>query len=465
MRQIKAHACGVRHDASMSQPSTLHAARHVPRYTSYPTAPHFSGEVGAALYRSWLAALDLAEPISVYVHVPFCAELCLYCGCQTTVTRKHEPVSAYLDLLLRELTLVGRALGARRRVSHLHFGGGSPTILDPSEFGRVMAALGAAFAFDEKAERAIEIDPRFISPAHVGALARVGINRVSIGIQSFDPLVQQTIRRRQSFELTVRVVDWFRFAGVAGVNLDLMYGLPHQTVANVLETVHRALSLDPDRIALFGYAHVPWMKRHQALLPEAALPDSAQRAEQFQAAAERIVAAGYRRIGLDHFAKSDDDLALKAAQSGVRRNFQGYTTDNADALIGLGASAISRCPQGYAQNASAVADYREAVLRGALPTARGVSFTAGDRLRADVIERLMCDFRVDLEALCKRHRLPLAELDTDLGRLMPIVADGLAHCDGAVISIPAACHNLTRIVCTAFDARSGLTSGGHSAAL
>ncbi len=449
----------------MTQPSTLHAARHVPRYTSYPTAPHFGSEVGPALYRSWLAALDPAEPVSVYVHVPFCAELCLYCGCQMTVTRKHEPISAYLDLLLRELRLVDRALGARRRVSHLHFGGGSPTILDPSEFGRVMAALGATFAFDEDAERAVEVDPRSVSPAYVGALAQAGINRVSIGIQSFDPLVQQTIRRRQSFELTARVVDWFRFAGVTGVNLDLMYGLPHQTVANVLETVHQALSLDPDRIALFGYAHVPWMKRHQALLPEAALPDSAQRAEQFEAATQRISAAGYIRIGLDHFAKPDDELALKAAQGRVRRNFQGYTADDAGALIGLGASAISRCPQGYAQNASAVADYREAVLRGDLPTARGISFTAADRLRADVIDRLMCDFRVDLEALCEHHRLPLAELDTDLGRLMPIVADGLAHCDGAVISIPAAGHNLARIVCSAFDARAGLASGRHSAAL
>lgn len=449
----------------MTQTSTLHAARQAPRYTSYPTAPHFGSEVGPALYRSWLAALDPSEAVSVYVHVPFCAELCLYCGCQMTVTRKHEPVAAYLDLLLRELTLVGRALGARRRVSHLHFGGGSPTILEPSEFGRVMTALGAAFAFDETAERAIEVDPRSISPAHVGALARAGINRVSIGVQSFDPLVQKTIRRRQSFELTARVVDWFRFAGVTGVNLDLMYGLPHQTVANVLDTVHRALSLDPDRIALFGYAHVPWMKRHQALLPEAALPDGAQRAEQFEAAAERIAAAGYIRIGLDHFAKPDDELALKAALGSVRRNFQGYTADDAGALIGLGASAISRCTQGYAQNASAVADYREAVLRGELPTARGVGFTVADRLRADVIERLMCDFRVDLGAMCERHELPLAELDADLARLTPLVADGLAQCDGPVVSIPAAGHNLARIVCSAFDARAGLALGRHSAAL
>lgn len=441
------------------------AARQAPRYTSYPTAPHFGAEVDPAVYGRWLAELDDAEPVSVYLHVPFCTELCLYCGCQTTVTRNHAPVTAYVDLLLRELKLVGGALGRRRRLSHLHFGGGSPTILDPSEFRRVMAELRTTFHFDEAAELAIEVDPRTLTPADAAGISEAGINRVSIGVQSFDPLVQQTIRRRQSYELTARIVDWFRFAGIKGVNLDLMYGLPHQTTANVLATVDRSLSLDPDRIALFGYAHVPWMKRHQALLPADALPDSPQRAEQFAAAARRFAEAGYVRIGLDHFAKPDDSLATMAERGQVSRNFQGYTTDEAGVLIGLGASAISRLRDGYAQNASAVADYRHMILRQEFATARGVRFTPQDKLRADVIERLMCDFRVDLDALCSRHSLPLAELSADLRRLMPIVADGLASCDGTTVCITPDGRNLARIVCTAFDDRAGSASGRHSLAV
>lgn len=448
-----------------NQTASPHAARQVPRYTSYPTAPHFTGEVDAALYRSWLSELDTREPVSVYVHVPFCAQLCLYCGCQTTVTRGYAPVAAYLELLLRELALVGEALPARRRVSHLHFGGGSPTILEPCDFQRLMSALRATFDIDSDAELAIEVDPRTISPALVTALAVVGINRVSLGVQSFDPLVQKTIGRQQSFELTRRVTDWFRFAGIAGVNLDLMYGLPHQTVVNVLDTVERALSLDPDRIALFGYAHVPWMKRHQALLPEATLPDSAGRAAQFDAATQRILAAGYDRIGLDHFAKPDDELGIKAASGGLRRNFQGYTTDQARTLIGLGASAISRLPGGYAQNASAVVDYRTGLLRGQFATARGVRLTPEDRLRADIIERLMCDFRVDLADLCREHGLDFASLDADLAQLEPLVSEGLALRDGAVIEIAPGAQNLARVVSAAFDARSDRQAKRHSLAV
>ncbi|MDR6870362.1 oxygen-independent coproporphyrinogen-3 oxidase [Bosea sp. BE125] len=449
----------------MTSQASSYAARQVPRYTSYPTAPHFTGGVDAALYRRWLSELDGDEPVSVYVHVPFCAELCLYCGCQTTVTRSPAPVLAYVDLLLRELELVGKALPGRKRLSHLHFGGGTPTILDMSDFRRLMAAIRANFDIEADAELAIEVDPRTISPAHAATLVEAGINRVSLGVQSFDPLVQKTIRRRQSFELTSRVAEWFRFAGVEGLNLDLMYGLPHQNVANVLSTVHQALSLDPDRIALFGYAHVPWMKRHQALLPEAALPGSEERAAQFEAAAARILAAGYVRLGLDHFAKPDDALCLSARAGELRRNFQGYTTDGAKALIGLGSSAISRLPQGYAQNAATVAPYRSALSSNGLATARGVPLTPQDNLRAGIIERLTCDFSVDLAALCRQHGFEIGELDDDLGRLQPMVRDGLAIRDGARINVAPAAQDLVRVISTAFDQRFVAQLSRHSPAV
>lgn len=439
--------------------------RQVPRYTSYPTAPHFTAAVDAKLHARWLSALPPDEPVSLYVHVPFCTELCLYCGCQTTVARQYAPVAAYADLLLRELDEVGRLLPQRERVAHLHFGGGTPTILSAPDFRRIVAAIGESFRLDKTAEFAVEVDPRMITPAHAASLAEAGVNRVSLGVQSFDPLVQQSIRRLQSFALTRRVAEWFRFAGVASLNLDLMYGLPHQTVENVLASVNLALELDPDRIALFGYAHVPWMKRHQMLLPEAALPASAERVAQFSAAAERLIAAGYVRIGLDHFAKPEDRLAQAAGSGTLRRNFQGYTTDRAETLIGLGASAISRLPQGYAQNAASVAEYRSALLGGRLATTRGVAFSAEDRLRASIIERLMCDFSVDLDVICREHGIAVSALAPDLARLDLMIADGLAGRDGLRVRIAPHARDLARIVSSAFDARLAQQNQRHSLAI
>ncbi len=425
--------------------------RRIPRYTSYPTAAQFGPEIDARSYARWLATLPASAPVSIYVHVPFCAELCLYCGCHTTVARRSAPVEAYAELLLREIALVGRVLGGRS-ATHLHWGGGTPTILARRDFRRVMAALRANFTFASTAELAIEIDPRTVTEDYVAELAEAGITRASLGVQDFDARVQMAVNRVQSFEQTARVADWLRAAGIGSINLDLMYGLPYQSVASVETTVRRALALDADRIVLFGYAHVPWMKRHQRLIPEQALPGGDQRFAQSRAAAEVLIGAGYEPIGLDHFAKRDDPLARQQRAGRLHRNFQGYTTDESQTLIGFGASAIGTLPDGYVQNAPSAAAYRAAIAAGRLATARGRALTDEDRLRRDLIERLMCDLNVDLAERCAAHNSDADRFAAELFKLDALANDGLVERVGYNISIPERARPLVRSVCAVFDA-------------
>jgi oxygen-independent coproporphyrinogen III oxidase len=296
--------------------------RPVPRYTSYPTAPHFHAGIGRDHYRNWLAELPADARLSLYLHVPFCHELCWYCGCHTTVARRYQPVAEYRDLLLRELDLVGAGLGGRRPVGHIHFGGGTPTMLAPDDLRLLGGRLRERFEVLDDAEFAVEIDPRRLTRDTVDALAAIGVNRASLGVQDVNPEVQRAINRWQPFTVVERAVDWLRTAGIGGINFDLMYGLPQQTTAQVRASVDVALALRPSRVALFGYAHVPWMKRHQRLIDEATLPDATERAAQFEAAAARLEQAGYVAIGLDHFALPDDSLAVaqgKAACAATSR--------------------------------------------------------------------------------------------------------------------------------------------------
>ena len=435
----------------MIQPHLLkHLEQRVPRYTSYPTAADFASQIDATRYVSWLAELPTATTVSVYVHIPFCSQLCLYCGCHTTVARRHSPVEAYVELLLGEIALVGGILG-NRRATHLHFGGGTPTILMPHDLQRVMAALRMHFHFTTAAEVAIEIDPRTFTREYAVALAANGFTRVSLGVQDFDAKVQATVNRMQSFEQTARVADWLRAAGVAKRNLDLMYGLPYQSVASVTTTIRQALALDADRIALFGYAHVPWMKHHQRLIPEHALPGSSQRFAQSQAAAEVLVSGGYDPIGLDHFAKRDDLLAERQRAGRLHRNFQGYTTDESRTLIGFGASAIGALPDGYVQNASSAVAYRNSITAGRLATARGCALTAGDRLRRDVIERLMCDLQVDLAEHCAAHGFNVDYFTGTFAKLDALAADGLLERAGSKLKVAAHSRAFVRNVCATFD--------------
>ncbi|WP_342363987.1 oxygen-independent coproporphyrinogen III oxidase [Terrarubrum flagellatum] len=434
-------------------------ARRLPRYTSYPTAPHFGVEVDSNVYRRWLEELPAGISGSLYIHIPFCNELCLYCGCHTNVAHRYESVSQYRELLATEISKVGQHVGDALEIQSLHWGGGSPTILRPEDFLTLTDALRKTFRFAVDAETAIEIDPRTFTRDRAEALGQAGVTRASIGVQSFAPAVQRAVRRVQSLADTQRVVEWLRAAGVARFNVDLMYGLPHQTVRDTTESAIAALTLDPDRIALFGYAHVPWMKRHQALLPEESLPGAGERRRQFEEAASVFVGAGYVRIGFDHFAKPDDPLASRGSR--LRRNFQGFTTDEAPALIGLGASAISSLPQGYAQNVSSVAAYRKALAAGWLATARGVALTDEDRLRRDVIERLMCDLSVDLGAVCDMHGVDLSVFSIELESVAALARDGVASLSGARISISEGVRGLARVVGAVFDAR--LTQAGRHA--
>jgi oxygen-independent coproporphyrinogen-3 oxidase len=439
--------------------------QRVPRYTSYPTAPHFSSHVTAAEYARWLASLPDGTPLSLYLHVPFCASLCLFCACHTTVVRRPEPLESYADALLTELDLLTAAIGRRLSVRHIHWGGGTPTALPPHLMRAVMRRLRDRFDVADDAEIAVEVDPRELSDASVAALGEIGTTRASLGVQDFDPVVQQAVNRHQDFALTAECAERLRAVGVRSVNLDLIYGLPHQTVAGVIATVQQALRIEPDRAAVFGYAHVPWMKKHQALLPEAALPGAAERFAQRQAVEDTITDADYVAVGLDHFARPEDSLASAAADARLKRNFQGYTTDDAPVLLGLGASSIGSLPQGYVQNQPSVPAWRDVVRAGALPVARGIALTDADRLRRAVIEEIMCRCSVDLHAVAARHGADIVTLMDAAPALQEMARDGLVEWDGGHVAVTALGRPFVRSVAAAFDTWLQRGAARHSAAV
>jgi oxygen-independent coproporphyrinogen III oxidase len=435
------------------------AERAVPRYTSYPTAPHFSAAVDAGTYTRWLAELPETAEISLYLHVPYCANLCLYCGCHTKAVRRDGPLDQYANWLAREIELVKTATAARR-IKHLHWGGGTPSILGEARLEQIATKIADAFDTSKMDEHAIELDPRRLSPSLARALKRIGISRASLGVQDLAPHVQRAIGRVQTFEQVSEAVGLLRAAGINRTNIDLMYGLPHQRVADVEATVSRIASLEPQRIALFGYAHVPWFKTHQRRIDAAALPGPGERVQQVRAAAAVLATHGYVAIGIDHFARPDDDL-VRALQSGnLRRNFQGYTTAHADALIGLGASAIGRLPQSYAQNFVDIRGYGRAIDDGRLATAKGIALSPDDHIRGRIIERLMCDLAVDLAAFAD----PGAFAD-ERNRLAEFSAQGLVRMDGPRIQITEAGRPFTRLVAAAFDAYLPQNQARHSIAV
>lgn len=437
----------------------------VPRYTSYPTAPHFSPAVDADVYREWLAELDADEGLSLYFHIPFCDSMCWFCGCYTKVVNRYEPVLDYLHTLRAEIDLVADALPARFAARHLHWGGGSPTILKPADWLAVLDHLRNRFAITGGAEIAVELDPRDTTEEYVAALAQAGVTRVSIGVQDFDQDVQAAINRPQPFAVVERVCGWLRGHGIDDVNLDLMYGLPRQTSDRVVAMVDQAQRLRPARLALFGYAHVPWMKAHQRLIDEAELPDVRERWRQFEAASCRLQALGYQPIGLDHFARPDDGLARAQAAGRLRRNFQGYTTDDARTLLGFGASAIGSLPQGYVQNTAPLKDYATAIAAGRPAISRGVALSGEDRLRGEIIERLMCDLSVDVAAVCGRHGAAHDALAESLDRLAPLVADGVVTIRGDRVAMTARGRPLIRLAAAAFDAYLQRGEKKHSRAV
>lgn len=441
-----------------------HAGASVPRYTSYPTAPHFHAGVDGGTYRRWLAGIGDREQVSLYFHVPFCERLCWYCGCHTRVVRGYRPVGRYAGLLRREFRLTAEAMGGRPTVARVHFGGGTPTLLGDDDLLLLMDSVRARLPFLAAAEIAVEVDPCSLSVEKACTLARAGVTRASLGVQTLSPAVQAAVNRVQPFEVTAAAVERLRQSGIRALAVDLMYGLPRQTVADVRDTVDRIAGLGPDRLAVFGYAHVPWMKRHQRLIDEKELPGADERLAQAAAAAERLVAHGYRAIGLDHFALPGDSLVGALEAGRLKRNFQGYTDDPADALIGFGASAIGALADGYAQNAVPPKEYEAAIGRGELATVRGIALTADDRLRRAIIERLMCELAVDLEAVAGRHGVEPHAFADELAALAPLAADGFVAVDGARIAVTEAGRPLARTVAAVFDRYLGRGRARHSRA-
>ena len=434
------------------------AARRSPRYTSYPTAPHFHDGVDARVYGGWLERLNPAEPVSLYLHVPYCKSLCWYCGCNTRATTREEPVAAYLEVLLAELRLVAERLPGRMAVSHLAFGGGTPAILSPAQIDQVMDAIRQRFDFEDDAEIAIEIDPRHFTREDAAALARNGFTRASTGVQSFDPAVQAAINRTQPYELVEAAFNRLRGAGISKINADLLYGLPKQTVKSARMSAEAAAALAPSRLAVFGYAHVPHMMAHQRLIKDEDLPGPAARIAQHDAMEEVLSgAAGYSVIGIDHYARPDDPMT-KALETGtLRRNFQGYTTDRADTMIGLGASAIGESPSGYVQNIADVRAYGQAVAKGRPPVARGVAVNAEDRMRRAIIERIMTDLRVDPDAVASAHGLP-----APLADVRELCAAGIVHRDGSNLIVDPQFKPLARLLAAAFDGYLAVAPARHS---
>jgi oxygen-independent coproporphyrinogen-3 oxidase len=433
-------------------------AAPVPRYTSYPSAPHFSRDIGFEAYARWLGELKFGDPLSVYVHIPFCTELCWYCGCNTKATRRYEPIAEYIDVLLAEIDHVGARLATRRAV-HMHWGGGSPNVLEPADIVRLADALKVWFTLQPGAQFAVEVDPRRMMPGQAAAFAQAGVNRVSIGVQDFDPAVQAAINRLQSFEVTKAAVDAFRAEGVNSVNLDLVYGLPNQTEESIVRTLDLALSLAPERIALFGYAHLPEKIKHQRLIADDVLPNTSQRYAQATRMADMLLAAGYLRVGLDHFVRPGDPLA----HGPVHRNFQGYTSDDAPTLIGFGASAIGRIGDlGFVQNATAISSYETAVKETGFATVRGYALTADDRLRGYVIERLMCDLAFPSDVRQRFGAAADAVLDTARD-VLACDEDGLLEPKADGFAVTERGRPFIRTICARFDSHFGTANARHSA--
>ncbi|MEP3246864.1 MAG: oxygen-independent coproporphyrinogen III oxidase [Sneathiella sp.] len=437
----------------------------VPRYTSYPTAPHFSAISDAELYGGWLQTLDPADPISLYLHVPFCRKMCWYCGCNTKISKKNEPIATYAAALKAEIRTLVKALPGRFKVSHVHWGGGTPSILAPDDFTGIMEMIATHFDYTEQAERAIEIDPRTLDAATVQALVKGGISRASLGVQDFNPDVQRAINRVQSYDVTKATADLLRENGITRLNFDLMYGLPLQTVADVRKTVELSHSLAPDRIALFGYAHVPWMKKHMRLIRDDDLPGTEERLAQAQASADALLTLGYEQVGLDHFAKPGDEMSQALNNGELHRNFQGYTTDTSETLIGLGASSIGKLPNGYVQNISSIHDYERLVTNNGFAVHKGIQVSTDDKMRREIIERLMCDLTVNLSEILKKYDQPADYLAEEMQKLVPYQQDGLLALEGSKITITDEGRVLVRTICAVFDTYLGKGPGKHSRAV
>jgi oxygen-independent coproporphyrinogen-3 oxidase len=422
----------------------------VPRYTSYPPANRFVPDLGRSLQRRWLETLTADRPVSIYVHIPFCRRLCWFCACRTQGTKTLTPIDAYLACLLEEIASVARLVPEGLQMERLHLGGGTPTLLTARQMRTLLSALHSAFPKSRNFEFSVEVDPTEAADQVLEELASWSMTRASMGVQDFNRRVQAAIGRYQSFEATEAVAAKLRANGVESLNIDFLYGLPFQTGESIAETIDAVTSLRPDRIALYGYAHVPHMSKRQVMIPEDALPGAETRYRMTRLASERLMYFGYQSLGIDHFALPHDSLAVAAARGKMRRNFQGYTDDPCETLIGLGASAISGFREGYTQNAVATAAYQQRTSSDGLAGHKGYRFCQTDHVVSDVIEQLMCSGAIDLDATLRRH--------SGAGHLLSLcqvhlkqLYSGALEFEGEHIRLKPGCMELSRLICAALD--------------
>lgn len=434
--------------------------KEAPRYTSYPSAHHF-GLMQATSYQKALQSLKPDQSVGLYLHVPFCEQMCYFCGCNTHITKRYSPVSTYVDSLVREIHMVGERLSFRPKVHSIHFGGGSPGILSPEDMSEVFHALRSFFSIETSAEISIELDPRRITPAKSASYAVMGFNRVSLGVQDTNAAVQRAINRVQPIELIQSSVDLLRSDGLQSIGIDLIYGLPLQTPESLSVTLEEVRCLEPARISAFSYAHVPWMKKHQTLIESDTLPTTEDKAHFFLLLDRKLRDQGYRSIGIDHFALPDDGLSRALDNHTLRRNFMGYTDQPNDRLIAFGASAISELDDGIFQNIPQSTTYQKTVNKACLPTSRGWLFEGEDALRKAIIAELMCYFEVDIGNILIDHELPFAYLDGELDQLGEFVAAGLVSVQNRKVTFHSPLKMLVRSVASVFDPYAAGSSGDH----
>jgi len=434
------------------------AERQAPRYTSYPSANHFDASVNAETYARWLRALDPDSSLSLYLHVPYCKELCWYCGCNTFLTRGGD-IGDFVTALMMEIDLVASKLSSHR-VGEIHWGGGTPNILSPEQFRRIVRQIEFWFDVAPDAAHAIELDPRHVTRELADAYVATGVSRASLGIQDLNAHVQEAIGRVQPVEQVRQAIEVLRSAGIKHLSFDLMYGLPGQTAGDLARTIRLATVLQPNRIALFGYAHVPWFKRRQRLINAEDLPGVSDRFDQAELARRMLNDLGYESVGLDHFARPDDPLAISARDATLKRNFQGYVAHESAALIGLGPSAISHLPGGYAQNIATVTAWRHAVESDTLPISRGHAGTAEDLRRGAIIQSIMCTHQVDLSSWGGWDMFPDAYAE-----VRALAEAGLVTLENDGLRIPTSARPFSRLVAAAFDAYAQPSQPAHSRAI
>jgi oxygen-independent coproporphyrinogen III oxidase len=428
-----------------------------PRYTSYPTADRFSDDFGYGNYLEAVAGLRMRggrRPLSLYIHIPFCDTICYYCACNKIVTKDRSKAATYLSYLKQEIEMQAKLFSGMNHIEQLHFGGGTPTYLSDRQMDELMAHLRHHFEFapDDIGEYAIEIDPRTVSRERVQSLRSQGFNRISLGVQDFDPAVQQAVNRIQPAEETLAILQAARDAAFRSVSVDLIYGLPRQDMGSMARTLEQVIAADPDRIALYNYAHMPHLFKPQRRILEAELPPAAVKLDMLALCIRRLSAAGYVYIGLDHFAKPTDDLAVAQRQGRLHRNFQGYSTHAESDLVACGVSAISAVGATYSQNEKTLDAYYEKLDEGKLPVARGIKLTSDDLLRRIIIQMLMCNFELSIDSIEQAYPIDFRTyFAAELEALAPLEADGLVVLEPHWLSVTPKGRLLARNICMVFD--------------